>query len=112
MTNLRTESFAYEMGKALVKGFLIIPALLDDEEDFMKEFYTDASKLEDRWLSLRDTLAASLDSRLAEAVRPFTRVAMQRIDALFDACDEAGVRLEDVEAVMAAQLIPPDEAEG
>lgn len=109
--SVATEGLAYGLGKAFVKGLLIVPALVDDEDEFMEAFSADYDKLVVQWQGFRDALAASFDSRLAEALRPFTRSAMQRVDALFDACDHAGVRLEDAEVTMAAYLFPPDHSE-
>ena len=104
-----TEGLAYGVGKAFLKGLFVVPALLDDEQEFMSTFQADAEKLETRWNSFRETLGASLDSRVAAAVGPFVADAMEHADALFDACDEAGVPLADVETTMVAYLTPDDE---
>ena len=107
--SVATEGLAYGIGKAFLKGLLVIPAIIDDEQEFMESFQADAEKLEARWTSFRETLVASLDSRVAEAVRHFVTRALDHVDALFDACDDAGVSLAEVEATMAAYLAPPDE---
>jgi len=102
--DVATESRLYSNAKAFLKGFFIVPFILDDEPEFMTDFGSDLSMLGEKWDGFRESLRVSLDNGVDAAVRPFVSELAARIDLLFDACDEEGVELTEVEATVSTHL--------
>jgi hypothetical protein len=95
--DVTTEHIAYALGKAFLKGATLIPLLFDDEQEFMEAFGSDVKTLTTQWATFREMLVASFDVRLESALRGIMSDTTGRLGTLFDAFDEAGISLEDVE---------------
>ncbi len=94
---LHTEHAAVSFAKDFAKGFFIVPALLDDTEEFIWTFHRDLQTLEDRWHGYGDTIDASLAARVETVIRGFSAGLIDSIDALLDECEKAELYLVDVQ---------------
>jgi len=88
-----TESFASSAGRNFVKGLLIIPLLMDDEEEFTTEFRGKWESVVDKLTTLTEMLEESVLQQARHAVESHVDDYVHHMAPIFDAFSDQGVSM-------------------